>query len=176
VLAGSGSLLLVQLPELAVVGVAVVGASLVTIALALAGHPKSVVVSLVEVAQAIALVPAAAIIAGTLDEPSTTRATIAAGLYLVGSVLLVRSMIRARGNAWFLAASIGFHAIGVVAAAWLLPWPFAFFAAGLLGRAIALPVIQHGGRRGPPVRDHIGLVRSRRRALVHWRSARASDR
>jgi hypothetical protein len=160
VVAASGIMLLTEWPELLLVGAAVAVAAGAAVAVALAGRPKSVVVSLVEVAQAIALVPAVAIISGTLDEPSTLRAAIAAGIYLLGSVLLVRSMIRARGDARVRAASIAFHAIGVLAAAVLLPWPYAVFAAGLLARAVALPLIQARfdatPRRLRPI--HIGVV------------------
>jgi hypothetical protein len=160
VLAASGVALLVDRPELAVVGAAVAVAGIAAVVVTLAGHPKSVVVSLAEVAQATALVPAAAIVSGTLAEPSTSRAAIAAGIYLAGSVLLVRSVIREKGNPRFLAASIGFHAIGVVAAASLLAWPYAIFAAGLLARAVALPIVEARldatPRRLRPI--HIGLV------------------
>jgi hypothetical protein len=159
VLAASGLILVVTWPELAVVIAVVVAAGLAAVAVTLAGHPRSVAVSLIEVAQAIALVPAAAILSGTLREPSTVRAALVAALYLVGSVLLVRSMIRARGDARFLGASIGFHAAGVPLAAAALPWPYAVLAAGLLARAIALPILQArrtGPRRLRPI--HIGMV------------------
>lgn len=159
-LAASGAPLLVQRPELAIVAALVGGAGLATAALTVTGHPKSVLVSLLEVAQAIALVPAAAIVAGTLDAPATGRATLAAGLYLGGSVLVVRSIIRARGDARFLAASIAFHTAGLALASLLLPLPYAVLAAALLARAIALPVLAArlatGQRRLRPI--HIGLV------------------
>ena len=159
-LAISGIPLVVQWPGLALLVAGVIAAGLAALAVALAGHPKSVVVSLLEVAQAIALVPASAIISGTLGEPATARAAIAASVYLVGSVLLVRSMIRERGNTWFLAASIGFHAFGLLAMAAVLGWPYAVLAAALLARAIALPLAQARSdgrsRRLRPV--HIGIV------------------
>lgn len=159
-LAASGIPLVVQHPVLVVVAALVAGAGLATAALTVTGHPKSVLVSLLEVSQAIALVPAAAIVAGTLDAPATWRATLAAGLYLAGSVLVVRSMIRARGDARFLAASIGFHAAGVVLTALFLPLPYAVLAAALLARAVALPALATrlaaGPRRLRPF--HIGLV------------------
>lgn len=159
-LAATGIALVLLWPGLAIVGAVVAIAGLVTVALSLAGHPNSVLVSLVQVAQAIALVPAAAIVAGTLDEPATWRATLAAGVYLTGSVLVVRSMIRARGDARYLAASVAFHAVGLSAMVTLLPWPYALLAAALLGRAIALPALaaRWAGtpRRLRPI--HIGLV------------------
>jgi hypothetical protein len=159
-LAASGIPLLAQRQDLAAVAAGVGGLGLATAALTVTGHPKSVLVSLLEVAQAIALVPAAAIVAGTLYEPATWRATLAAGSYLAGSVLVVRSMIRARGDARYLAASIAFHAAGLVAAVALLPWPYVVISAGLLGRAVALPVLAArlapGPRRLRPI--HIGIV------------------
>jgi hypothetical protein len=160
VLAGSGIPLLLAFPALALSVAAAAAAGFVGVALVLAGRATSVIVSLVQVAQALALVPAAATISGSLGEPSTTRAALAAALYLVGSVLLVRSMIRARGDARFVAASIGFHAAGVLLAVSFLQLPYAVFAAGLLARAIALPLVQarlaSGPRRLRPV--HIGVI------------------
>ena len=159
-LAGSGGTLLVIHPDLVPLVTVVGGLSLAAVALVLAGRATSVGVSLVQVVQAVALVPAAAVMAGTLAAPSTLRATVAVCIYLVGSVLLVRSMIRARGNGWFLAASIAFHAVAAVAAAILLPWPYAVFVVALLARAVVLPVLQARLATGPrPLRPiHIGLV------------------
>ena len=158
-LAASGAALVARWPELLVVAALVAVAGIADLALALAGRPRSVAVSLVEVAQAAMLVPAAAIIAGTLAEPATGRAALAAALYLVGSVLLVRSMIRARGDSRYLAASVGFHAAGVVAAAvWLTP-PYVVLSVALLGRAIAFPWLQARRAGSPrPLRPiHIGI-------------------
>ena len=144
---------------LPIVGV-VAFAALVALWLSLAGRATSVLVSLVQVVQAIALVPAASVITGTLGTPSAGRATLAAGLYLIGSVLVVRSLIRGRGNAAWLAASVAFHALAILAAALVLPWPYVVLAVGLLGRAIGLPFLQgrlDAGRR--PLRPiHIGFV------------------
>ena len=144
---------------LPIVGVAAV-AAVVALWLTLAGRATSVLVSLVQVAQAIALVPAAAVITGTLATPAAGRATLAASLYLIGSVLVVRSLIRERGNAAWLAASIAFHALAILAAAVVLPWPYVVLAVGLLGRAIGLPLLQRrldaGPRRLRPI--HIGIV------------------
>jgi hypothetical protein len=159
-LAASGIPLLAWWPDLLVVGGAVAVLAGVAVALNLAGHPKSVLVSLVEVGEAVALVPAAAIVAGSLAEPATWYAVVAVAIYLVGTVLLVRSMIRARGNPRFVAGSIGFHALGAVVAAAVLPWPYAVFAAALLARAIALPAIASQQRsRGWRLRPiHIGVI------------------
>jgi len=158
--AAAGIPLLVAYPALLPIVLAAAAAAIATAGLSLAGRSTSVLVSLAQVLQAVALVPAAAVIAGTVDAASTWRATLAAGIYLVGSVLLVRSMIRGRGNVAYLAASIAFHGAGVVAAALFLPGPYVMLAAGLLGRALALPFaqarIEHGPRRLRPI--HIGLV------------------
>ena len=159
-LAASGIPLLAWWPELLVVGGAVTVLAGVAVALTLSGHPRSVLVSLVEIGQAVALVPAAATVAGSLGEPATWHAAVAAAIYLVGTVLLVRSMIRARGNPWFVAGSIGFHALGAVVAAAILPWPYALFAAALLARAITLPAIaSRQADRGWRLRPiHIGAI------------------
>jgi hypothetical protein len=158
----AGAILLTVQPALAWIGLFVVVAGAVTLAASLAGHPKSVVVSLVEVVQALALVPAAALVAGVppgevLENAAVARATLAAGLYLVGSVLMVRSLIRERGNRGFLALSTAYHAAAVGVAAWLLAWPYGVLAAALLVRAVVLPQIQRrSGTRLRPI--HIGMV------------------
>ena len=156
----TGTPLLVVAPSLIWVGAFVLLGGLVTLAVSLAGRPKSVFVSLVEVGQALALAPAAALVTGAALDATIGLATLAGGLYLVGSVLMVRSMIRERGNPAFLAASLTYHALAVVVAALLLPWPFAALTLALLARAAALPAIQAGRSvlRLRPV--HIGIVES----------------
>lgn len=159
-LAASGVPLVVAHPDVLPIAGAAGLASLVAIALVVAGWGTSVLVSLVQVAQAILLVPAAAAVAGTLGEPSTARAAAAAAIYLAGTVFVVRSLIRGRGNAWFFAASVAFHVTGLVVAAIVLPLPYAVLAAALLARAVALPIVQArlatGPRRLKPI--HIGMV------------------
>lgn len=135
-------------------------AGLIALALSLGGRATSVLVSLVQVAQAIALVPAAAVVTGRFDAPATLEATLAAAIYLIGSVLVVRSLIRARNDLAYLAVSVAFHAVAVVVAALLLPGAYAVLAVGLLARAIALPIAQRrlegGSHRLRPI--HIGIV------------------
>jgi hypothetical protein len=154
----TGGPLVMVAPQLVWVAAFVVAAAGLTLAASLAGHPKSVVVSLVEVAQALALVPAAALLSDPALGNAVWLATLAAGLYLVGSVLMVRSMIRERGNRAFLATSLAYHVVAV-GIAWLaLPAPYAALAVGLLTRAVALPAIQ---LRWPAARlrpIHIGIV------------------
>ena len=88
------------------------------------------------------------------------RATFVAAGYLAGTVLVVRSVIRERGNRAFAALSVGFHAALVVAAAVALPWPYAVYAAGLTARAIALPLVERRRAGSPrPLRPiHVGIV------------------
>jgi hypothetical protein len=135
--------------------------------LALADRPRSLIASLAQAAQAIALVPATALVSGAFDDPTRAfasppllRASLLVGIYLIGSVFLVRSMIRERGHDRFLALSVGFHLAGLVASALLLAWPYAAMTAALAGRAIALPLVERrlaaGAHRLRPI--HIGLV------------------
>ncbi len=65
------------------------------------------------------------------------------GLYLVGTVLFVKTMIRERDSTGYRRASIGYH-LGALAAAGWVGLPVAAFFAVLLARAVALP-----GRRVP---------------------------
>lgn len=59
-------------------------------------------------------------------------------LYFTGSLLFVRTTIRERGNRRMLAASVGFHVVALVAAAWLAPL-YAVPFTGYLIRAAVLP-------------------------------------
>jgi YwiC-like protein len=157
----SGVPLLVAFPSLAVVGLVVVAGAAVTAGMARLGHPRSLVASLAQAAQAACLVPAMALVAGAASEPPTVvRATLVAGLYLAGSVLVVRSMIRERGNRSFRAVSIGYHVGVVIVEAWLLPAPYAVLAAALVLRTAGLPALQDRLAGGPhrlrPI--HLGLV------------------
>jgi hypothetical protein len=71
-------------------------------------------------------------------------------LYFVGSLLYVKTMIRERGDAGYLRASIGFHVVALAVAGWLTPallLPFGWFAV----RAVLLP------RRRVSVRQ-VGLL------------------
>ena len=157
---GTGGLLLLVFPTLAAAAAVVGTAAAVALGVTLAGHPRSLVASLAQVAEAIVLVPATAVVAGPVAWPAVARATLVAGLYLVSSLLVVRSMIRERGNRGFIAVSIGYHAGALALEAWLLPWVYALLALGLLLRAAALPLLQAcldgGPRRLRPI--HLGLV------------------
>jgi hypothetical protein len=159
-LAIAGAVLLVAHPSLLAIAAWLGLATAVAAATAVAGRPRSLVVSLAQVAQALALVPAAALVAGPLDEATVGRATLLAGIYLVGSVFVVRSLIREHGNVAFLAASLAFHGLAIAIAAGLLPPPYVVIAIGLAARAVALPIGQRrladGPRRVRPI--HVGLV------------------
>ncbi len=71
-------------------------------------------------------------------------------LYLVGTVCYVKTMIRERGDVGYLRLSIGFHAVALLAAAWLDPLLAPVFLL-LLIRAAALP-----GRGLRPAR--VGMI------------------
>ncbi len=156
----SGGVLLLAFPALAAAAAVVAVAGALALGVTVAGHPRSLVASLAQAAEAIVLVPAAAVVTGSVAWPTVARATLVAGLYLVSSILVVRSMIRERGNRGFVVVSIGYHAGAAALEAWLLPWAYAVLALGLLLRAAALPVLQArlagGVRRLRPV--HLGLV------------------
>ncbi len=154
----AGVPLLAIAPALLWVAAFVLAAGGVAVAASLAGHPRSVVVSLAEVAQALALAPAAALVTDAAPGTNVALATLAAGLYLVGSVAMVRSMIRERGNRAFLAVSLAYHAVATAITWLVLPWPYAVLSAGLFARAAALPAAQRRGPRTNLRPIHIGLV------------------
>jgi hypothetical protein len=78
----------------------------------------------------------------------------------MGEVLVVRSVLRERGNVRFAALSVGFHAGFAVAAIIALPAAYATLALILLLRSALLPVIQR--RRATtshPLRPvHVGML------------------
>jgi hypothetical protein len=88
------------------------------------------------------------------------RATVVAAGYLVGTVLVVRSVIRQRGNRGFAALSVGFHAALALVATLALPWPYAVYLAALTGRAVALPIVERrrAGTARPLRPVQVGIV------------------
>jgi hypothetical protein len=116
--------------------------------------------SLAQVAQALVLVPAAAVVSGQFEATAVWVATAVAAVYLVGTVLVVRSVLREREHPAFAALAAAFHAVAFVLALWLLPPPYAVVAAWLALRAVALPVLARRLARGPrPLRPiHVGIV------------------
>jgi hypothetical protein len=155
-----GIALVVVFPVLLLAVVLVGPAALVVLWGARPGTRRDLANSLAQVAQALVLVPAAAVVSGAfVAGPVATATAIAAG-YLVGTVLVVRSVLRERGNAAFAGLSIGFHAVLVGLALVLLPVAYALLAAGLTMRAAALPVLQRRLAGGPrPLRPvQVGIV------------------
>lgn len=160
VFAVAGVALLVAFPMLALAALVVVPAGALLVGGARPGTPRDLANSLAQTAIALVLVPAAAVASGAWETDVVVRATLVAAGYLVGTVLMVRSVIRQRGNRGFAALSVGFHATLVVAAAATLAWPYAVFFAGLTGRAAALPLVER--RRAATARPlrpiHVGIV------------------
>jgi len=124
------------------------------------GTRRDLANSLAQVAQALVLVPAAAWVSGAFEVEPVVAATAVAAGYLAGTVLVVRSVLRERGNEAFAAFSIGFHAALVGLAALVLPPVYALLAAALALRAAGLPLLQRRLASGPrPLRPiHVGIV------------------
>ena len=134
--------LVVTHPALVVAGVVLVPAAAFSLAGARPGARREIGDTLAQLLQAIVLAPAAAYVSGAFDPPRVAAYTIVAAAYLVGTVLVVRSVIRERGNTPFAVGSVAFHVALVVVAAVLLPPAWAVVAAGLAIRAAALPWVQ----------------------------------
>jgi Flp pilus assembly protein TadB len=142
VFAALSLILIVWHPALCLALLALIPAAAVTVWLSRPGRPRGVSESLAQVAEALVLVPAAAYLAGPLDESRVALTTLAAGLYLAGTVLAVRSVIRERGNSRFAALSIGYHAVAALVALLLLPGAYAVLFVALAARALALPIAE----------------------------------
>ncbi len=157
VLAG---LLLVRFPEIALAGLVVVPTAIVVFRGAQPGTRRDFANSLLQVVQSLALVPVTAWVSGDWDLARVIAYTGVAAGYQLGVVLVVRSVLRERGNKAFARLSAGFHLALVVAAAVLLPLPYSLLAAGLLARAVSLPIAQARMAGGPrPLRPvHVGIV------------------
>jgi hypothetical protein len=155
-----GLLLVIAFPALLALLVVVVPTSLIVFRGAQPGTRRDLANSLAQVVQALVLVPAAAWVSGEFDPARVIAYTLVAAGYLFGTVLVVRSVLRERGNEAFAALSAGFHVALVLAAAVALPPAYAVLAIGLAGRAIALPVLQRRLAASPtPLRPiHVGIV------------------
>lgn len=92
---------------------------------------------LASVLQSCLMVPLAAVVAGVPPQDVALPA-LAVLAYFTGSLLYVKTMIRNRGDARYLRASIAFHALAVVGAA-VVAWPLAIPFGWLLARAAWLP-------------------------------------
>jgi hypothetical protein len=155
-----GLVLLVAFPALALTAIVVVPAGALVIGGARPGTPRDLVNSLAQTMIALVLVPAAAYVSGAWEADAVLGAIVVAAGYLVGTVLVVRSVIRERGNRGFVAFSVGFHAAFLAVAAVALPWPYAACAAGLLARAVALPLVERrrAGTSRPLRPVQVGIV------------------
>lgn len=124
------------------------------------GTRRDLANSFAQVAQALVLVPAAAVVAGCPDTGHVVLYTLVAGAYLSGSVLVVRSVLRERGNTAFATVSAAFHVAVAVVAVAALPLGYLPVTAWLAVRAITLPVLQRRWAGGPhPLRPlHVGMV------------------
>jgi YwiC-like protein len=131
----------------------------VVVAGARPGTRRDLANSLAQAAQALVLVPSAAVVAGSFEPARAAVATLVAAAYLASTVLVVRSMLRERDSAAFARVSTGYHLLLIVGGILVGP-AWAMLAAGLAVRAAALPVIGRrraaGGRALRPV--HVGLV------------------
>lgn len=155
-----GMALLVTHPPLLLALLVVAPASVVVLQGARPGTPRDLANSLAQVAQALVLVPAAAYVSGAFDPGRVAAYTAVAAAYLLGTVLVVRSVLRERGNDTFAALSMGTHLAIAAVAILLLPAGYVVVGLGLAARAIALPFLQRQWAGGPhPLRPiHVGLV------------------
>jgi asparagine N-glycosylation enzyme membrane subunit Stt3 len=155
-----GLALVVRFPELLLAAVVVVPTGIAVLRGAQPGTRRDLANSFAQVAQSLVLVPVTAWVSGTWDPALVLAYTLVAAGYQVGVVLVVRSVLRERGNEAFAAVSVGFHVALVVLAVLLLPLPYAILAGGLALRSAALPIAQRRLAGGPrPLRPiHVGIV------------------
>jgi len=155
-----GLALLITHPALALVLLVLAPAAAITLVSARLGRARGVLAGFAQVAQAVVLVPAAASLAGPADSAVVARATVLAAVYLVGTLLAVRSVIREQGNTAFAALSVVFHLGATALGAALFSTPLVVLLGLLAIRAMLLPVAQHRMRgTSHPLRPvHVGLV------------------
>jgi len=160
IFAVTGLVLVAAFPALLLSAVVVLPAGALVVGGARPGTPRDLVNSLAQTAIALVLVPAAGHLSGAWDATAIIVATAVAAGYLVGTVFVVRSVIRERGNRAFAGLSVGFHLACALAAAATIAWPYALYFVGLTGRAIALPLVERRAAGGPrPLRPiHVGIV------------------
>ena len=155
-----GVVLIATHPVLLLALLVLTPAGAVTLIAAKVGHARGVVAGFVQVAEALVLVPAAAVLAGPFDPAAVGKSALLAAVYLVGTVLAVRSVIREQRNAGFAAVSVGFHLAATAVAVVLFSPPFAVLLSLLTIRAALLPIIQRRSHdTARPLRPvHVGLV------------------
>jgi hypothetical protein len=160
VFAGSSLALVVAWPALLISLVVLLPATAITLGGARPGTPRDLANSLAQVAQAVVLVPATAWVSGAWDAEVVTTMAVVAAAFLVGEVLVVRSVLRERGNSRFALLSLGYHAALVVAAVAVLPSVYAVLALVLMLRAALLPIVQRRlATTSRPVRPvHVGML------------------
>jgi len=164
----SGLVLLAAYPQLLLTLVVLVPAGALTLGGARPGARRDLANSLAQAAQALVLVPAAAVVSGDVDVDTVALTTIVCAAYLVGTVLVVRSVLRERDNPGFAAVSIGYHLVLVILAVVALPAAWAVVAALLAARAVALPAVQRrrAGTDHPLRPLQVGLVEIAASVLV----------
>jgi hypothetical protein len=164
----SGFVLVTAFPQLLLTLVVLIPAGAITLGGARPGAKRDIVNSLAQAAQALVLVPAAAVVSGEVDAEKVALATIVAAAYLVGTVLVVRSVLRERDSRTFAAVAIGYHVGLVVVAVVVLPPAWAVVAALLAARAIGLPALQRrrAGTDHPLRPVQVGVVEIAASALV----------
>lgn len=152
--------LIVAFPALALVLVVVGPTAAIVFGGARPGTRRDLANSVAQVVQALVLVPAAAWVSGEFDVQRVMLYTLVATGYLLGTVLVVRSVLRERGNERFALISVGFHLCLVALSALALPLAYTVVGAFLAARAAALPVLQRRWSSGPhPLRPvHVGIV------------------
>lgn len=155
-----GILLVVAFPALLLAAVIVLPTGALVFRGAQPGTRRDLANSLLQVAQALVLVPVTAWVSGAWDPTRVIAYTCVAAGYQLGTVLVVRSVLRERGNQGFATLSAGWHVALVVLAALLLPPAYAVVAAALTARAVLLPVAQRRMAGGPtPLKPvHVGAL------------------
>ena len=158
--AALGLLLVVAFPALLALLVVVVPTALIVFRGAQPGSRRDLANSMAQVARRSSWCRRRPMSRASSTPRRVLAYTLVAAGYLVGTVLVVRSVLRERGNEAFAALSAGFHVVLVVLAALALPAAYAVLALGLAARAAALPVIQRRLAAGPkPLRPiHVGIV------------------
>jgi hypothetical protein len=164
----SGLVLVAAYPQLLLSLVVLVPTGAVTLGGARPGAKRDLANSFAQAAQALVLVPAAAVVSGDVDVETVALMTVVAAAYLVGTVLVVRSVLRERDNRAFANVSTGYHVVLVVLAAAALPVAWAVVAALLAMRAVALPALQRrwAGTDRPLRPLQVGLVEMAGSVLV----------
>lgn len=155
-----GVALVVGWPALLLSLVVLLPATAITFRGARPGTPRDLVNSLAQVCQAVVLVPVAAWVSGAWDADAVVRMSLVAAAFLIGEVLVVRSVLRERGNARFASLSMGYHAVFFIIAAIALPMAYAVLAAVLLLRATLLPEVQRRwATTSHPLKPvHVGML------------------